>query len=113
MNNTKIETSLDDTTELRKLILDNPDLPLIIFAGEEAYQDEYCYCLTEAHGIDVKEICCMEDNEGVIYIDKEDYEDKLYDNLSKSYETQEEVEKVIKEKMQQTEFLKAIVVYVG
>lgn len=31
-----IETSLDSTKELRQLIIDNPDLPLVIFAGEYA-----------------------------------------------------------------------------
>lgn len=28
--------SLKDTTELRKFILENPDLPLLVFAGEDA-----------------------------------------------------------------------------
>lgn len=31
MNNTKLPVSLEDTTELRKLIIDNPDLPLLFF----------------------------------------------------------------------------------
>ena len=35
----KIETSLKDTKELRQLIIDNPNLPLLIFAGEESWHD--------------------------------------------------------------------------
>ena len=31
MNSTKLPVSLEDTTKLRKLIVDNPDLPLIVF----------------------------------------------------------------------------------
>ena len=33
----KIETSLENTKKLRELILNNPDLPLLIFVGEEPY----------------------------------------------------------------------------
>ena len=33
MSNTKLPVSLEDTTELRKLIIENPDLPLLIFCG--------------------------------------------------------------------------------
>ena len=35
LNNTKLPVSLEDTTELRKLITENPDLPLLIFCGPE------------------------------------------------------------------------------
>ena len=41
MNNTNLPCSLDDTTELRKLIIENPDLPLIVFAGEESWSGDY------------------------------------------------------------------------
>lgn len=40
MNNTSLPCSLNDTTELRNLILENPDLPLLIFAGDGAW----CEC---------------------------------------------------------------------
>lgn len=43
MNNTSLPCLLNDTTELRNLILENPDLPLLIFAGEEAWNGEYSY----------------------------------------------------------------------
>lgn len=33
MNNKKLPVSLEDTTELRKLIIENPDLPLLFFCG--------------------------------------------------------------------------------
>lgn len=41
MNNTKLPVSLEDTTELRKLIIENPNLPLLIFCGEEANSGNY------------------------------------------------------------------------
>ena len=43
MNNTNLPASLEDTTELRKLIVDNPDLPLIVFCGDDCWHDWYPY----------------------------------------------------------------------
>ena len=43
MNETKSNCSLNDTTVLRKLILENPDLPLLIFCGEDSCSGEYPY----------------------------------------------------------------------
>lgn len=34
---------LHDATELRKLIIENPDMPLMIFVGQDTYNDEYMY----------------------------------------------------------------------
>lgn len=43
MNNTNLPVSLEDTTELRKLIIYNPDLPLIVFCGDDSWHDWYPY----------------------------------------------------------------------
>lgn len=48
VNNDSFDFSLRDTTNLRKLILENPGLPLLIFAGEDVLQGDYCYNSTEA-----------------------------------------------------------------
>ena len=109
MNNTKIYTSLDSTTELKKLIVENPDLPLLIFVGEEGYCGEYAYNAADAHGIKIKEVTIHQD----MYIDKDDFEDELLDTLSDEYETEEELKTAAKKIMNETEFVKAIVVYVG
>lgn len=61
MNNTKLPSSLDDTTELKKLILENPDAPLIIFAGEEAWSDNYCYEQVDAPKENEDELKCLLD----------------------------------------------------
>ena len=44
MNKLINECSLKDITILRNLILENPDLPLLMFCGEEAWNGEYSYC---------------------------------------------------------------------
>ena len=43
IDNSKFDFSLNDATKLRKLILENPDLPLLIFAGEESWSDNFAY----------------------------------------------------------------------
>lgn len=109
MNNTSIGTSLDDTTELRKLILENPDLPIIIFAGEESYSGEYHYNSTEISTISIQELTYH----GEYYVEKDDFEEELYDKYDSEYETDEELSKYVEERMKSQEFIKAIVIYVG
>lgn len=53
MNNTKLPVSLEDTTELRKLIIDNPDLPLLIFCGPETNSGEFPYESNKDVGCDI------------------------------------------------------------
>lgn len=109
MNNTSIGTSLDDTFELRKTILENPDLPLVIFAGEESYCGEYSYNLAEISSVKIEELTL----EGEWYIERSDYEDRLFDKLSDEYEDDEHLNHAVEILMKETEFVKAIVVYVG
>lgn len=109
MNNTKIFTSLDNTNELKKLIVENPDLPLLIFVGEEGYCGEYAYNAADAHGICIKEVTIHQD----MYIEKSDFEDALFDTLGDEYETDEELAAAVKKIMEEAEIVKAIVVYVG
>lgn len=100
-------------TELKKLILENPEAPLLIFAGEEANSGEYSYESVDGGYADLKEITIY----GGQWVDKDDFEenlrddmanDELYENLSDE-EFDTEVEKIISE----TAFVKAIVIYVG
>lgn len=114
MNNTKLPVSLEDTTELRKLIIDNPDLPLLIFCGEEAYYDDgYPYSMAYASNGDIQELTLYRD----IWMDKYDYAEKLSNDLSFEEEykdmTDDEYDKMIDQKVNETEFVKAIVIYVG
>ena len=39
----KNECSIKDTTILRNLILENPDLPVIFFCGEDSWDGEHQY----------------------------------------------------------------------
>lgn len=113
MINTSLNCSLNDTTELRKLILKNPDLPLLIFCGEDSWHDEYPYEQAEASSCEVKELTLYND----WWLDKGDYGNKLSDDLcdKKEYRdmSDKEYNNMIKQKISETEFVKAIVIYVG
>ena len=113
---TNIETSLKDTKELRQLIIENPDLPLVIFAGEDSWHDFYSYStyeMTYAHGIGIEELTSYKD----MYLTKEDFGDMLTDDLSCDEEyknlSDDEFNKTIDDMVSKAEFTKCIVIYVG
>ena len=114
MNNTQLPVSLEDTTELRKLIIGNPDLPLLFFCGEEAYYDDgYPYSMASASNAEIQELTLYND----VWMDKDDYAEKLRDDLAFEEEyinmTDDEYDKMIDKKVNETEFVNAIVIYVG
>lgn len=109
----KFECSLNDTTTLRNLILENPDLPLLIFCGEESWHDEYPYEQADASSGEIKTLTLYND----YWLDKDDYRDELSDDLCDEPEykdlSDEEYEKMLDKKVEETEFVEAIVIYVG
>lgn len=114
MKKTKLPVSLEDTTELRKLIIDNPDLPLLFFVGDDAYIDDgYQYSMAYASNAEIQELTLYSD----VWMDKDDYTEKLSDDLAFEEEykdmTDEEYDAMIDQKVNKTEFVKAIVIYVG
>lgn len=111
MNNTKLPVSLEDTTELRKLIIENPDLPLIVFCGENSWHNWYPYEKVNVNSCDIKELTLYND----WWLDKEDYADTLHLDLAEEYAsmTDEEYDAMIDQKVSETVFVKAIVIYVG
>ena len=113
MNNTKLPVSLEDTTELRKLIMENPDLPLLIFCGSESNSGEFPYESNKDVGCDIEELTLYKN----WWIPKDEYEEQLRDDLCDEEEykdtTDEEYDEMINQKVNETEFVKAIVIYVG
>ena len=105
--------SLNDTHILKELILDNPSLPLIIFVGEDAYQGVYSYNQAFSTRGEIDELTLYND----CWMDKEQYEEALIDDLCDEEEyrdmTNEEYDKMIQEKVAATEFVKAIVLWIG
>lgn len=111
---TKLPVSLKDTTELRKLIIENPDLPLLFFVGDDAYIDDgYQYSMAYASDAEIQELTLYSD----VWMDEDDYVEKIRDDLAFEEEykdmTDEEYDKIVEQKVNETEFVKAIVIYVG
>lgn len=113
MNNTQLPVSLEDTTELRKLIINNPDLPLLVFCGPETNSGEFPYESNKDIACDIQELTLYKD----CWIPKDEYDEQLRDDLCDEEEykdmTDEEYDKMIDQKVNETEFVKAIVIYVG
>lgn len=78
MNNTSLPCSLDDTTELRKLILENPEVPLVVFVGDDAWHDIYPYECCDYVRVHLQDLTIYKN----MWLDKEDYEDQLIDDLA-------------------------------
>ena len=113
MNNTSLNCSLNNTTEVRNLILENPELPLLIFCGEEVNDGDYSYEQANVLSVNVSELTLYKD----CWVDKDDYAESLSENLcdEEDYKDLSDYEygQMIEQKVAETEFVKAIVIYVG
>lgn len=112
MNNSSFDCSLNDLTELKQLIIENPDLPLLIFCGEEAWTGEWGYEMACVNGQPYIEELALY---GDYWVDRDDYEERLGEDLWDDYQdlSDEEYDKMIKQKVSEIEFVKAIVIHVG
>lgn len=110
---TKKDCSLSDTTELRKLILKNPDLPLLFFCGEDSWNGEYSYTQSHATKGEIETLILHSD----LWLTEEDYGEKLFEELSDEEEYKslgsEALNKMIDEKVAAADFVKAIVIWIG
>lgn len=113
MNNTSFHCSLNDTTVLRELILENPDLPVLIFCGEDAWNGEYGYTQADASRGEIEYLTLY----GDVWLDEDDYREELSDDLCDEEEykdlSDKEWDAMIDKKVAETEFVKAIVIWVG
>lgn len=78
---------LNSTAELRKLIIENPDLPLVVFAGESAYEEGY-YSSTSCSDVRayIGEILnCENDVCDHVCDDRIEFEEKLSDELAEEH----------------------------
>lgn len=106
-----------ETEELRRLIIENPGLPLVVFAGEEAnIGSEYSYMLCSSVSASVGEFL---DNEIVFeaeqcFFERCELETYLYENTEFDG-PDEEFDAYIADKMKELEryWKKAIIVYVN
>lgn len=111
---------IHDLPELRTLILENPDLPIAVLAGEYANSGdcgyEYCHnvnCRIE----EILEGTLPFDNGGYVFDDRIEFEERLADYLSKTPEgkkcSDEEFEALLKRELATYEpcWIKVIAIY--
>ena len=78
----RVTDPVHETDELRKLLIENPGVPLVIFAGEYASLGDYAYISYKGEILD----CMQEVNKEKLYIDRAEFEEDLYDYLYEYYE---------------------------
>ena len=95
------------TDELRKLILENPDLPIVVLAGTDANIGEYgwMYCSNVSFGIDEILDYDITDYEDCIFTDRDYFEEYIIDSLADEYEgkSDEEYDNAIKKEIEKYE----------
>ena len=72
-----------NNAEIRKLILENPDLPIVFQANDDANNGDYTYMFCTYVYAQIGEVldCEQEIDEGVIFTDRESFEDAVYDKV--------------------------------
>ena len=73
-----------DSTELRKAIAENPELPIVVMTSYEATTDEYYWTYCSIVHCEVGEVldCECPWEEGRVYSSRADFEEDLADYLS-------------------------------
>ncbi len=73
----------NSTEELRKLIIENPDLPLVVFAGESANTGDYSSTSCSDVCAYIGEILNCENgvSKDRVFDDREEFKDVLFDEL--------------------------------
>lgn len=70
--------------ELKQLIADNPDLPIVILVGQYAVSDDYGYTYCSDIHFSIEEIldCTLPFGDDYVYNDRNDFEYALSDYLA-------------------------------
>ena len=76
-----------ETDELKKLIAENPDLPIVILAGSDANDGEssWTYCSCIYFSVDEILDCDYLDDDDTIFTDRDHFEEKIADDLCSEY----------------------------
>jgi hypothetical protein len=107
------------TDELKKLILENPDMPIVVLAGEDANDGYYSWMFCSSISFHIEEILDYDfydyDYDDAIITDRDRLEELIEDILYDEYcdKTEEEYEAAIKNEVEKYEpyWKKVIAIY--
>lgn len=117
MNNIMDYSFVQNTDELKKLILENPDLPIVVLAGEDANIGSYYWMFCGSISFDIGEVldCDFYDYDDAVFCDRDRLEEYIEDMLVDECEgmSDEEFENAVKNKMAEFEpyWKKVIAIY--
>lgn len=107
---------LNATQELRKLIIDYPDLPLLVFAGQDANCADYSYTSCGRVRASIGEyLDCMQTvNDEYCYTDRDEFQEDLEDLHSDFDGSDKEFEQFIESLLAEYEpyWKRCIILYV-
>jgi hypothetical protein len=110
-------TLTKQSDELKKLILENPDLPIVVLADEDSVCDYYGWTFCSSIFFHIEEIldCDFYDYDDRIFVDRERFEEKIADDLWDEYheKSNEEYDAAIKREIEKYEpyWKKVIAIY--
>jgi hypothetical protein len=92
MNKTYSLTKNSD--ELKKLILENPDLPIVVLVGDDANNGYFgwTFCSSISFAIDEILDCDFYDYDDTVFTDRDRLEEKIADDLYDEYSDKTEEE---------------------
>lgn len=107
----------EKTDELKRLISENPDLPIVVLAGEEANDGDHYWTYCSRISFELAEIldCDYHDYDDVIFTDRERLEEKISEDLYDDYHSKSDAEydEAVAAKMKELEpyWQKVIAIY--
>ena len=113
----KIYSLTHNSDELKRLIAENPDLPIVILANEESSCDYWGWTYCSRVSFDICEIldCDYYDYDDVVFMDRDRLEEKISDDLCDEYfeKSDEEFEAAVKRELEKYEpyWRKVIAIY--
>lgn len=105
--------------KLKKLIIENPDLPIVVLASDDANNGDWCwqYCFNVSCSLDEILDCDYCDYDDEVFHDRGRLEEKISDDLYDEYhdKSPEEYDDAVKRKMEELEpyWTNVIAIYVS
>lgn len=117
MNKFRSYSLTQKSDELKRLILENPDLPIVVLAGEESYAGwhSWTFCSSISFCIDEILDCDYYDYDDTVFTDRDRLEECVVDELADEYEdkSEEEFDEAVRHKLEELEpyWTKVIAIY--